>query len=160
MKELKICNTITVCKQNELSGTDEYLINKAKEAAEKAYAPYSGFHVGAALLLDDNTMITGNNQENAAYPSGMCAERVALFTAMSQQPGQSIKTLAIAAYNSTGFTSLPVSPCGSCRQVLLEYEKRQNTPIRILLYGVENIYLVPSSASLLPLCFDHSSLEK
>lgn len=159
MKELKVCNVFIECNENELSIGDAELVNRAREAAKNAYAPYSGFYVGAAALLDNGMIITGSNQENAAYPSGLCAERVALFSAVSNFRSNAITTIAIAAYNGLEFTAKPISPCGACRQVLLEYEKRQQTPIRIILYGKEAVYTASSALSLMPLCFDSSYLK-
>ena len=132
----------------------------AKQATQQSYAPYSQFHVGAAALLDDDTIVTGTNQENVAYPSGMCAERTALFYAGSAYPDKAVVALAIAAYTKGEFTSTPIVPCGACRQVMLEVEQRHRCPIRILLYGTEGIYLIEGGASeLLPLTFNASFLE-
>lgn len=158
MREVKICTVFTEYQNPELPATDANLVARAQEAARNAYAPYSQFHVGAALLLDDGRITTGNNQENTAYPSGLCAERVALFAAGSQGGSRKIVAIAIAAYNASGFSPKPVSPCGACRQVLLEYEKRQQKPIRIILSGVESSYVAPSAVSLMPLYFDSSFL--
>ena len=135
------------------------MINKAKEQVTKAYAPYSGFHVGAAIELENGVIITGSNQENSAYPSGLCAERVAMFYANAQYPDIPVKTLAIAAYTNGNFISDPVTPCGSCRQVLLETETRFEKNITILLYGTKNTYLLENVKQLLPLCFEKSSLN-
>ena len=158
MREVKICTVFTEYQNHELPATDTNLLARAQVAARSAYAPYSQYYVGAALLLDDGRVVTGNNQENAAYPSGLCAERVALFAAGAQGGSQEIAAIAIAAYNASGFTPKPVSPCGACRQVLLEYEKRQQKPIRIILSGAGNSYIAPSAVSLMPLYFDSSFL--
>lgn len=117
----------------ELPEEDRHLLEQARQASAMAYAPYSGFKVGAALLLENGTVITGNNQENAAFPSGLCAERVALFHAAAQYPDVPIRTLAIVATRKGEYTSEPVSPCGSCRQVMIESESRHNKSFRIIL---------------------------
>ena len=129
----------------------------ARRATAQAYAPYSRFQVGAAVLLADGTVVTGSNQENAAYPSGLCAERVALFQANHRFPELPVKALAIAAV-SEGRPVSTISPCGACRQVLLETEQRYGRHIRILLCGVDEITVVESAEALLPLCFGAESL--
>lgn len=143
----------------ELPEQDRLLIDAAKQATQQSYAPYSQFHVGAAALLEDGTTITGTNQENAAYPSGLCAERTALFYASSAHPDKAIVALAIAAHTKGEFTHNPISPCGACRQVMLEIEQRHGHPIRILLYGTEAVYVIEGGVSeLLPLVFSASFL--
>lgn len=137
----------------ELPADDRRLIDAAKKATEGAHAPYSNFHVGAALLLDDGTIVTGANQENAAFSSGTCAERSAIFWAGANHPGEKIIALAIAAEKGGAFQDTPISPCGACRQALLEYENNQASPIRLLLYGQDEVLILPSIASTLPLCF-------
>ena len=159
MKELKIETTIQVYQYDELTDADKALVDKAKEMTKQSYAPYSKFHVGAAALLADGTVVTGTNQENAAYPSGLCAERTTLFYANSQYPDQAVDTLAIAASTESDFIDRPIPPCGACRQVILETETRYKRPIRILLYGKKNTYLVRGIQSLLPLSFDGSDME-
>lgn len=150
----------TFCTYDELTEQDRQLIDAAKSATERSYAPYSHFHVGAALLLADGTIVTGANQENAAYPSGLCAERTALFHASAAYPTQPIVALAIAAYTNGTFTTIPITPCGACRQVMLEVENRHHHPIRTLLYGTQGIYLIEGGTrELLPLTFDASFLE-
>ena len=137
---------------SELSKSDKQLFDFAVNAAMKAYAPYSKFHVGAALLLSDGTIVCGNNQENIAYPSGLCAERVALFSAGAQYPDKAVIAIAIAAvYNDT--ITDTISPCGSCCQVLLETEQRFKQKIRILLCGKEETKILKSVSSLLPFSF-------
>jgi cytidine deaminase len=143
---------------NELSEVDAGLIIRAREAAKNAWAPYSGFHVGAAVLLDSGKIVAGNNQENAAYPSGQCAERVALFAANANYPRDRVVAVAISAYNKRGMVSMPVSPCGSCRQAILEAEERFGVPIRIILDGSNYIYMVESIKNLLPLSFNKDLL--
>jgi cytidine deaminase len=142
-----------------LSDREQQLINLAREAATKAYAPYSKFHVGAALLLDNGEMISGSNQENAAYPDGLCAERVALFAAGSNYPDSAIELLAVAGMKNDEFLKEPAYPCGSCRQVMVETENRFNKPIRILMYGKNHIHIANSVRDLLPLSFDGSFLK-
>lgn len=147
------CDTkIILCSYRQLDDMDKKLVDAAKKAATAAYAPYSDFMVGAAVMCDGE-IITGNNQENASYPCGMCAERVALFAAASREPGIRIDAIAIAAHNGEGYVKEPVTPCGSCRQVLAEYEARQRCAIRIIMHGEEKEYIAPSASSLLPLAF-------
>lgn len=155
MQELNIKIVVRVYQYKELSLPDCNLIDTACKATERSYAPYSHFSVGAAVRLLNGTIITGTNQENAAYPSGLCAERTVLFYANSQYPDSPIDTLAIAARNERGeFLDIPIPPCGACRQVMLETEQRFNRPIRILLFGKKEIYELDSVKSLLPLSFD------
>ena len=149
----------------EFSGLDELeenhhaLMLKAREACHDAYAPYSGFQVGAALRLDNDLIVVGNNQENAAYPSGLCAERVALFAAHSQHPGLNILTIAISACRKGHTTYLEVSPCGGCRQVMMEFQSLQDRDIEVLMEGPDGtIYLLSSIDTLLPLKFSKNSL--
>ena len=159
MKDLTIKSIIKVYQYDELSDEDKKLIEQSIEATKRSYAPYSKFSVGAAALLDNGITITGTNQENAAYPSGLCAERTTLFYANSQYPDSAVKTLAIAARTERDFIDTPIPPCGACRQVILETEKRFGNSIRILLYGKSCIYLVEGIGSLLPLSFDASAME-
>lgn len=133
---------------------DKSVVNKAFEAMEKAYAPYSKFKVGAALLLEDGQIIQGNNQENIAYPSGLCAERVALFHAGAQFPGIAVDLICIVAKGDLMPISQLLSPCGACRQVMLESENRQNKPIRIILVNQDNRTMcIDSVQNLLPFGF-------
>lgn len=143
---------------DELITEDKELIHLAKESAESAYSPYSRFSVGAAALLDNGKIVTGSNQENAAYPSGLCAERVALFYANSQYPDTPVKSLAICAKNKNGFIQTPVPPCGSCRQVISETTERFGKPIKLVLYGEQEIQIIKNSNELLPIHFKKSSL--
>ncbi|MDD2798535.1 MAG: cytidine deaminase [Bacteroidales bacterium] len=159
MNERIVSAKIQVYELEELSEIEKNLIKLAQDATSRAYAPYSKFQVGAAALLENGEIITGTNQENAAYPSGLCAERVALFFANSQFPNVGVKLLAIAAQTGGSFTKECTAPCGSCRQVILETENRFDTPIRILMAGSEVIYAVNSITELLPLHFDKSSLN-
>lgn len=144
----------------ELEPEIQVLINKAKEQVKNAYAPYSNFQVGAAVLLENGALFTGNNQENAAYPSGLCAERVAMFYANAQYPDVAVKAIAVAAFTNGQFLVDPISPCGSCRQAMLETENRFNTPIAVYLYGLNQVYHLESIRQLLPLQFDKKSLFK
>lgn len=159
MKDLTITAVIKVYSYDELSVADQTLMTAAMEATERSYAPYSHFSVGAAALLANGIVVTGTNQENAAYPSGLCAERTTLFYANSQYPDQPVTTLAIAARTERDFIPTPIPPCGACRQVILETEKRYDHPIRILLYGKECIYEIHGIGDLLPLSFDASAME-
>ncbi len=160
MKDLTITSIIKVYTFDELNKTDQDLMTSAMEATTRSYAPYSKFSVGAAALLANGMVVTGTNQENAAYPSGLCAERTTLFYANSQYPDQPVLTLAIAARTEKDFIDLPIPPCGACRQVILETEKRYKQPIRILLYGKKEIYEVKSICDLLPLSFDASAMKE
>lgn len=138
----------------ELPGPKAELVRKAIEASGKAYAPYSGFRVGAALLLENGEVITGCNQENAAYPSGLCAERVALFYAGSGYPDVPVTTIAIAACHEGEFVVDPVTPCGACRQVFHETESRGGLSMEVILYGTGKIQVLRSASDLLPLPFE------
>ena len=159
MKDLTLTTVIKVYELSELNPADQALLLAAKEATTRSYAPYSRFSVGAAALLGNGTVVTGTNQENAAYPSGLCAERTTLFYANSQYPDQPVTTLAIAARTERDFLDLPIPPCGACRQVILETKKRYKQPIRILLYGKQAVYEVSSICDLLPLSFDASAMK-
>lgn len=142
-----------------LSKEDKGLILKAVKISKKAHAPYSEFQVGSAVLLDNGIIVTGNNQENAAYPSGLCAERVALFYASSQYPGNKIKTIAITAKVKKGKTKEPIPPCGACRQALVEYETKFKHDIRIIMTcETGKSYISSSASSLLPFTFEKNKL--
>ncbi|HNV95470.1 MAG TPA: cytidine deaminase [Bacteroidales bacterium] len=145
--------------KDELNSLYQNLLNQAADAAHKAYAPYSSFFVGAAILLENNEIITGNNQENAAYPSGLCAERVALFYANAHYPQSKVKAIAITAFiNNEIQVSEPIPPCGSCRQVILESQLRQNEPVTLILAGKNKIQVIEDASLLLPLHFDKEML--
>ncbi len=144
---------------NDLPEKDQELVLAARKAAENAYAPYSKFQVGAALILENGEIIEGNNQENADYTDGMCAERVALFYANSRFPDLAVKTLAVTAKNKNGLINGPVQPCGSCRQVLVETECRYNQTIRLILDGAKNIMVFDGVDNLLPFAFKPGSLD-
>ena len=154
MEDLVLKSTVRVAQMDELTEEERHLVDLAIEGTNRSYAPYSHFHVGAALLLKDGTTVIGCNQENAAFPSGICAERSAIFAAGAQYPDQPVVMLAIAARSREGeFTEEPVSPCGTCRQVLIETETRFQHPIRILLYGQRCVYVLDSIKQLMPLSF-------
>ena len=156
MKEKNLVTKIRVYSYSELSEADKNLIDLAKSATQRSYAPYSRFNVGAALLLANGEIITGSNQENVAFPSGICAERTTCFYANSSYPGVRFVKLAIAANHNGAFTPHPVSPCGACRQVLAEYEKLGGGKLEIMLYGDDEIYVLNEVADLLPLIFDEA----
>lgn len=143
----------------QLTKSEEELVREAEKAAKNAYAPYSKFKVGAALILENNQIIQGNNQENAAYPSGLCAERIAVFYANSKYPEVAIKQLAITAFRGDELVDLPISPCGSCLQVLLETQRRHNTPVEIILSARKKIYKAENVEQFLPMNFDLDSLK-
>jgi|TARA_B100000780_G_scaffold66410_1_gene43725 cytidine deaminase len=146
---------------NELNSEEIELIEDAKIALDSAYSPYSGFSVGASVLLNDGKKIRGNNQENVAYPSGLCAERVALFYVGAQFPNHKIKTIAITALSKSFEIEDYISPCGACRQVMAEYEEKQDSKIRILLHSPNNKVLIADSVEdLLPFIFKSPFLKK
>lgn len=146
--------------ENELSEKEQRLLQHAINARSNAYAPYSNFQVGAAVLLDNSEIVIGNNQENASYPSGLCAERVAVFQAGALFPGVGIEAIAISAASRSYKVKLPAAPCGNCRQAIAEYEHRQKEPISILFQGDEGpIYKCASIEALLPLAFNNSFLS-
>ena len=160
MKEINTGSTAFIYEDiNELSDVDKNLMKVAVEATKTAYAPYSGFNVGAALLMEDGSIIIGNNQENAAYPSGMCAERVAIWKAGSSFPNKKVKKIAITAVSSNKQLDKPVGPCGACRQTLLKYEINQKEDVEVFFMGeIGNVVKTSSIASLLPFSFDSSYL--
>lgn len=140
---------------DELIAEDKNLMQQAHEAGKSAYAPYSNFSVGAAVLLENGVVVKGSNQENAAYPTGLCAERVAVFSAGTNYPGVAIKTIAITAKSSRIKVESPITPCGDCRQAISEYEVLYNKPIRFLLMGETGKVLeLKNVGSLLPLRFE------
>lgn len=159
-KELKIAFT-EYDSEAELPKGEQELLQKAREASDLAYAPYSNFHVGAALLLENGVIVSGNNQENVAYPSGLCAERVAIYAAGAQYPNVAIKTIAITCKSKAFKVSEPLSPCGACRQAMSEYEMRHNQVIRVILAGeTGKIRVMDSIADLLPFMFKAEELKK
>lgn len=157
--EHKIIEThINILHFTELEPEIQVLVNKAKEQFQKSYAPYSQFHVGAAVLLENGALFEGNNQENAAYPSGLCAERVALFYAHAQFPNVPVRAIAIAAYTNGSILEQPISPCGACRQVMIESQVRFEHPFDIYMIGKEIIYHIAGADELLPLIFSKKEL--
>lgn len=162
MRIFKISVDVRETTLAELPDDDRLLVEAAKLATRRSYSPYSHFRVGAAIRMADGSIATGSNQENAAYPSGLCAERTAAFHASSDKPGMAMLKIAIAAHSGDidpengdweeGFQALPISPCGACRQSLLEYEVLYG-PIEVILYGREKSYIFPSVSSLLPFSF-------
>lgn len=144
---------------NELPVADQQLVLKARAVAMNAYAPYSNFLVGAALKLADGTVVTGNNQENASSPMGICAEQVALSWANANYPDVAVETLVVTARNQSGKMADRVSPCGACRQVMLETQSRFKRPMRIILDSLYKIEIINNAESLLPLSFNGNSLR-
>lgn len=154
MKEVELKTVIQECQMDELSTEDRQLVEQAIEATRRSYAPYSHFRVGAAVRLENGEIVIGCNQENAAYPSGLCAERTALFAAGALYPDVPVRVLAVAARGTDGeMTEEPTGPCGSCRQVIIESETRAKHPIRILLYGRRCVYIIDGIRQLMPLTF-------
>lgn len=153
MRDYKIEATVNICEMAELSESDRELVEAAKQATDSSYAPYSKFHVGAAVRLSDGSIVLGANQENAAFPSGLCAERTALFAANAQYPNLPVVALAIAARKGRCFLDKPIPPCGACRQVISGVEDRFGQSIRILLYGTNGVLVSEGIGPLLPLRF-------
>lgn len=162
MKKISITTEFTLFNSSsELPIEIQNLLAQAIAIRKKAYAPYSKFRVGAAILLDNGKIILGSNQENAAYPSGLCAERVALFQAGALYPESKIVTLITSAASDTHATTTPIPPCGACRQSIAEYEMRQDSPIEIFFTGeTGKVYKSNSLKNLLPLLFNKNLLEK
>lgn len=162
MKKQKVSFDFTLFDSlSELSDPDRNLMKEALKARENAYAPYSKFKVGAAVLLENNQIVIGNNQENASYPSGLCAERVAIFQAGAKYPGIKISTIAIAAFSDERENGPPAAPCGNCRQSIHEYEHGQKAPIAIFMMGNNGqIFKCDSLNDLLPLAFGSEYLKK
>jgi cytidine deaminase len=155
MKQITI-NYTEFSDVNDLNNRDKNLIEEAKTAMNKAYAPYSNFQVGCAIELEDGTVIHGSNQENSAYPSGLCAERVALFHAGAVHPGVGIKRMAISTKKE--INGRPIAPCGSCRQVMIESLSRQNEPIEVIMYSGKSVLKFENAADLMPLSFSPDDL--
>ena len=145
-------------KPEELSKEQQMLVQKASEAAKDAYAPYSEYFVGAAALMENGETIIGNNQENAAYPSGLCAERVAIFYAGARYPGVAVRSIAIAAIRNGILQDEPVAPCGACRQVLYEKESQGKELLEVILVGSKRIQVIKQVADLLPLPFKFDNM--
>lgn len=160
MKKQHIGFELTIFESiDELSQNDQKLLTAAEKAREGAYAPYSKFQVGAAVLLENGEIVIGSNQENASYPSGLCAERVAVFQAGAKFPGVTINSVAISAFSKDHVVEIPAAPCGNCRQSIIEYEQKQKSPITILLKAEEGpIYKCGSMDDILPLAFSSSFL--
>ncbi len=160
MRKQEITIELTIFETIEaLSSPNQKLMRQAIEARKNAYAPYSNFEVGAAVLLENGEVVIGNNQENASYPSGLCAERVAVFQAGAKYPGISIKAIAISATSKNYTVDKPAAPCGNCRQAISEYEVRQRSPIKLFLMGEAGEVIVCNSlADILPLAFTNSFL--
>lgn len=159
MNTIEIKSEIKICTLEELSKDEYQLVRSAINATDSSYSPYSRFKVGAALRLSNGDIVCGSNQENAAFGVTMCAERAAIFAAQSSQPEQPIAAIAIAARNADGLLRHPITPCGSCRQVMLEIEQRYKSPIKLYLYGIEGIYIADSAKSLMPLSFIDESMK-
>jgi len=161
MKELKVEATLFVFDSlEELPGDVKKLMMEAHKARENAYAPYSKFSVGAAIQLDTGDVVTGSNQENASYPSGLCAERTAIYYAGAQYPNATIARIAVTAGSNIKPTLTPIPPCGACRQAIAEYEVKQEIPIEIYFMGTSGKVVKSTSlADLLPLVFDKSFLK-
>ena len=154
MREFNVTTTVKEYNYHELSSADAILVEEARTATFRSYVPYSHFHVGAAIALDNGQIVCGSNQENAAFSSGTCAERSACFYAGARYPDAAFMKIAVAARDSNGdFLDIPVSPCGHCRQALMEYEGRAGHDVPLLLVGRDKVYEVPSVKSLLPLTF-------
>lgn len=141
--------------ESELPSDFSKVLLAAKEATHNSYAPHSGFYVGAAVLFEDGTILKGNNQENLAFPSGLCAERVVLFYSRANFPDKPIKAIAVTARSKNGIVDTPVTPCGGCRQVMVEYEQNQKKPIQVILAGEKgDIFISENTCQLLPFLFD------
>lgn len=147
--------------EQALSAEEQELLKNALDAVERSYAPYSEFHVGAAVLLENGEIVCGSNQENAAYPSGLCAERVALFYANSKYPNVAVKALAITAKADHFTIDQPIMPCGSCRQVIAETENRQQSEIKLIMKGTTGpVQVMNGIDTLLPFTFYEKKLQK
>ncbi len=154
MKEFDITAHITECGYDEVPEKYANIVREARRMTYSSYAPYSKFSVGASILLSDGSVVNGSNQENVAYPSGLCAERTAAYYAHSSHPEAKFMAIAIAARDTDGqFCANPISPCGACRQALLQYEQLAGGNVEVVLCGREKAYLIPSVKSLLPFSF-------
>ena len=159
MKTIDINIKIRFCRLEELSEEDRQLVEMAVEATNNAYAKYSNFRVGAAVRLENGLLMKGANQENAAFPVTLCAERTAIFAAQANHPDKHITCLAIAARNDNGLLKSPITPCGACRQVIVGVEDRYKKPIKIMLYGTDGVYCLESARDLMPLSFIDDSMK-
>ena len=154
MKQMQITVSVTEYPLDELSAERRELVELARKYTHNSYAPYSHFCVGAAIRLDNGEIVCGANQENAAFPSGTCAERSACYSAGARFPGAAFECIAIAARGVDGEpTAVPCAPCGACRQALLEYETLAGHDVEVILVGRDKVYVLPSVKSLLPLAF-------
>lgn len=162
MKEIKLETTITIFSSSaELASEDQELLEAARDAVEHSYSPYSKFQVGAAVRLKNGVIISGSNQENAAYPICLCAERVALAAAASQYPKVSVTSIAVTVKNAGKRVTRPAGPCGACRQALAEWEQRFQQKIKVILQGEGgDVYLISAAGDLLPLSFDYTFLGR
>lgn len=161
MKNVTIEIKMKFAQMEELSAEDRELVEQAIHSTARSYSPYSKFSVGAAVRLSDGQIVLGANQENAVFPVGLCAERTAIFAAQVAHPELPVKTIAIAAKTEQGeLTREAVTPCGSCRQVMLEIEERYKTPMRVLLYGQQGVYIIDSVKDLMPLSFAEGNMER
>lgn len=154
MEQMELKSTILVAQMGELTENEQALLRQAITSTDYSYAPYSHFRVGAAVLLTNGETVVGCNQENVSYPAGICAERTAIYAAGAQYPDIPIEMIAIAARGTDGqLLEEPISPCGICRQTIVESETRFHQPIRILLYGTKHIYIIKGIKELMPLSF-------
>lgn len=161
MQEKKIELSFILAHLSELSAKEQQLVSNAKSAFKTAYAPYSGFSVGASVLLENGEVINGSNQENVAYPSGLCAERVALFYAGAKYPNIKINTIAVSVLSKNFEVTDVISPCGACRQVMAEYEDKQDNPIKVILHSPTDKVLIANRVEdLLPFMFKSPSLKQ
>jgi len=161
MQEKKIELSFTLAHLSELSAEEQQLVSNAKSAFKTAYAPYSGFLVGASVLLENGEVINGSNQENVAYPSGLCAERVALFYAGAKYPNIKINTIAVSVLSKNFEVTDVISPCGACRQVMAEYEDKQEQAIKVILHSPTDEVLIANTVEdLLPFMFKSPLLKK
>jgi cytidine deaminase len=160
MEEFKLTIKGISLTRSELNDADSELLKQAEEAAKNAYAPYSQFYVGAALRLASSEIIIGTNQENVAYPSGLCAERVAIFSASTNHPNERVESMAITVNTTRSAIVEPLSPCGACRQVIMEYQNKQQSPIRLILGSQsDKVWIFENAAALLPFGFEADYLK-
>jgi cytidine deaminase len=160
MEEFKLTIKGISLTRSELNDADSELLKQAEEAAKNAYAPYSQFYVGAALRLASSEIIIGTNQENVAYPSGLCAERVAIFSASTNHPNERVESMAITVNTTRSAIIEPLSPCGACRQVIMEYQNKQQSPIRLILGSQsDKVWIFENAAALLPFGFEADYLK-
>lgn len=158
-KKIKVEIEAELLQFDELTTEEKELVVLAKEATKNAYAPYSKFHVGSAVLMESGVIVKGSNQENAAYPSGLCAERVAIFSAGANYPKEKILMVAIAAKPARADDYVSASSCGNCRQAMMEYQSKQSMPIRLLFVREKNEILITTVSDLLPFGFSSTDLN-